>query len=84
MVKDNPEYPRVAQRKGISGYVILQYTVTETGTVEDITVLQSNPEGVFDEAARQAAIKYRYLPRIVDGEPTQVSGVKTRITFEMI
>ncbi len=84
VVKDNPEYPRVAQRKGISGYVILQYTVTETGTVEDITVLQSSPEGVFDEAARQAAIKYRYLPRIVDGEPTQVTGVKTRITFEMI
>ena len=84
VVKDNPEYPRVAQRKGISGYVILQYTVTETGTVEDITVLQSSPEGVFDEAARQAAIKYRYLPRIVDGEPTQVSGVKTRITFETI
>ncbi len=84
VVKDNPEYPRVAQRKGISGYVVLQYTVTETGTVEDITVLQSSPEGVFDEAARQAAIKYRYLPRIVDGKPTQVSGVKTRIIFEMI
>ena len=84
MVKDNPEYPKVAQRKNISGYVILQYTVTETRTVEDITVLRSSPEGVFDEAARQAAIKYRYLPRIVDGEPTRITGVKTRITFEMI
>ena len=84
VIKDNPEYPRVAQRKGISGYVILQYTVTETGTVEDITVLQASPAGVFDEAALQAAIKYRYLPRIVDGKPTRVTGVKTRITFEMI
>ena len=83
VVKENPKYPSVAFKKNITGYVILEYTVTKIGSVEDISVLDSEPRKVFDKAAVNAAKKYRYLPRIVDGEPIEVPGVKTRITFDI-
>ena len=83
VIKENPTYPTAAARNGVSGYVILEYAVTKTGAVEDISVIDSKPTGIFDEAAIEAAQKYRYMPRIVDGKPIDVPGVKTRITFEI-
>ena len=83
VIKENPKYPTAAARNGVSGYVILEYAVTKTGAVEDISVIDSKPTGIFDEAAIEAAQKYRYMPRIVDGKPIDVPGVKTRITFEI-
>jgi TonB family protein len=83
VVKENPKYPSVAFKKNITGYVILEYTVTKIGSVEDISVLDSEPRKIFDKAAVNAAKKYRYLPRIVDGEPIEVPDVKTRITFDI-
>ena len=83
VVKENPNYPRAAFKKNITGYVILEYTVTKIGSVEDISVLDSEPRKIFDKAAVDAAKKYRYLPRIVDGKPIEVPGVKTRITFDI-
>ena len=83
VVKENPKYPRAAFTKNITGYVILEYTVTKIGSVEDISVLDSEPRKIFDKAAVNAAQKYRYLPRIVDGKPIEVPGVKTRITFDI-
>ena len=83
ILKANPAYPRMAQRKGIEGYVILQYTVSKEGFVKNPTVIDSSAPGIFDEAALDAALKYRYLPMLLSGVPVDVPGVKTRITFEM-
>ena len=83
ILKENPAYPRKAQRKGIEGYVVLEYTVSKEGFVKNPTVVDSNAPGIFDKAALDAAQKYRYLPMIVSGVPIDVPGVKTRITFEM-
>ena len=83
VVKENAKYPRVAFKKHITGYVILEYTVTKIGSAKDISVLDSEPRKIFDKAAVNAAKKYRYLPRIVDGKPIEVPGVKTRITFDI-
>ena len=83
VVKVSPEYPPRAVARGIEGSVILKFTVTEKGTVKDPVVVESDPAGIFDRSATQAALKFRYRPRVVDGKPTQVEGVKHKIVFEL-
>lgn len=83
IVKVQPKYPRTPLQRGIEGYVIVQFTVTENGTVEDPVVVESDPPGMFDRAAINAALKFKYKPRVIDGKPIRVSGVKNRIVFEL-
>ncbi|MCY7296037.1 energy transducer TonB [Alteromonas sp. a30] len=83
IVKVAPVYPRRAQQRGIEGYVIVEFTVSKQGSVKDPFVVEANPEGIFERAAIDAALKFKYKPRVVNGEPTDVSGVQNRIVFEM-
>jgi TonB family protein len=68
--------------KIVEGYVDLEFTVNEHGVVENPVVLEST-HALFEPAAIKAALKFEYKPRIVDGQPVAVSGVRTRITFEL-
>ncbi|MGD8417914.1 MAG: energy transducer TonB [Pseudomonadales bacterium] len=83
IVKVAPVYPRRAQTRGIEGYVLLEFIVTKTGAVENPVVIESSPPGIFDRAAVQAALKFKYKPKVVNGEPIDVAGVRNRITFEL-
>jgi len=83
IVKVAPVYPRRAQTRGIEGYVLLEFIVTATGSVRDPRVVESKPPGIFDSAAMQAALKFKYKPKVVNGEPIEVAGVRNLITFEL-
>ena len=83
IVKVQPIYPRRALQRGIEGYVIVEFTVTKQGTTKDIHVVEAKPEGMFDSAAMQAAAKFKYKPRVVDGQPIEVPGVRNKITFQI-
>jgi protein TonB len=65
-----PQYPYKATRRGIEGWVRVSFRVTETGTVEDVQVLESDPAGVFEQAAIKAVYRWRFKPRIVNGQAT--------------
>lgn len=81
IVKVAPIYPRRALSRGIEGYVIVEFTVTKLGTTRDVRVIEAKPSGIFDRAAVQAASKFKYKPRVIDGEPIEVRGVPHKITF---
>ncbi|WP_137165870.1 energy transducer TonB [Salinimonas lutimaris] len=83
IVKVSPVYPRRALQRGIEGFVIVEFTVTKQGTVKNPIVVEANPEGIFEQAAMDAAMKFKYKPRVVNGEATEVSGVQNRITFQI-
>lgn len=82
IVRVAPIYPSRALSRGIEGFVDLSFTVTAAGTVKDPIVIQSS-SSLFDRAATQAVLKFKYKPRVVDGQPVEVPGVKTRITFKI-
>jgi protein TonB len=65
-----PQYPYKAARRGIEGWVRVAFRVTKTGTVEDVQVLESDPAGVFEQAAIKAVYRWRFKPRIVNGQAT--------------
>ncbi|MEL0068857.1 MAG: energy transducer TonB, partial [Gammaproteobacteria bacterium] len=83
IVKVQPIYPRRALQRGIEGYVIVEFTVTKNGSVANPKVVEAEPPNLFDKAAVDAAKKFKYKPRVIDGEPTEVMGVQNLITFTM-
>lgn len=83
IVKVAPVYPRRALSRGIEGYVIVEFTVTKQGTVRDPVVVRAEPESLFDRAAMDAALKFKYKPRVVNGEAVEVAGVQNKISFQI-
>lgn len=82
IVQVAPQYPRRAMARGLEGYVLLEFTVTREGTVRDPRVVDSS-SGLFDRAALDAVSRFRYRPRVIDGEPVEVPGVRFRMIFEL-
>lgn len=80
IVKVAPVYPARAASRGLEGYVIVEFVVTRTGTTRDVTVVEST-SSLFERAAVDAAFKFKYKPRVIDGEPVEVPGVRNKITF---
>lgn len=82
IVRVAPVYPARALSRGIEGYVDMSFTVTTTGSVKDPIVVYST-SSLFERAAIRAVLKFKYKPRVVDGVPVEVPGVKTRISFQI-
>jgi len=83
IVKVAPIYPRRAQTRGITGYCIIEYIVTRSGSIRDPKAVDCQPEGVFERASLKAAEKFKYKPRVVDGEAIEVAGVQNKFTYEL-
>ncbi|MEN8006255.1 MAG: TonB family protein [Candidatus Krumholzibacteriota bacterium] len=83
IVKIAPVYPPVAQSRGIEGYCIVEYTVTAAGTTRDVAVVEAEPTGIFDKVSIAAALKFKYRPRVVNGEPIEVRGVRNRFVYQL-
>jgi len=82
IVKVQAKYPSRALSRGIEGYCTVQYTVTKTGETRDVSVVDC-PQQVFASSSVKAAKKFKYKPKVVDGEPIEVPGVRNKFTFEM-
>lgn len=83
IVKVAPMYPRRANSRGIEGYCTVEYTVTKTGAIRDPVPIDCQPKGYFERASVKAALKFKYKPRVVDGEAIDVLGVQNRFTYEL-
>ncbi len=83
IVKVAPIYPRRATSRGIEGYCIVEYTVTKNGSIRDPQAVDCQPSGIFERASVKAAEKFKYKPRVVDGEPIEVAGVQNKFTYTL-
>jgi len=77
-----PNYPLIASQRGLEGHVIVVFDVTEMGTVRDVVVIESS-SSVFNKAAIDAAYRFRYKARMLDGVPQASSGLRKLFRFEM-
>jgi len=77
-----PQYPMELRIRGIEGRLVVAYTVTELGLVQDITIVQANPPRVFDQAVIRALKRWRFQPAMVDGAAIS-SQVQDVIVFEL-
>ncbi|KAA9131060.1 TonB family protein [Marinihelvus fidelis] len=84
IVKVAPIYPQRALSRGTEGYCTVEYTVTRQGTIRDPFVVPGQcTSSLFERASIQAALKFKYKPRVIDGQPIEVPGVQNRFRFEI-
>jgi protein TonB len=84
IVKVAPIYPNRALTRGVEGYCVVQYTVTRLGTTKDPFVVPDQcTSTLFHRASVNAALKFKYKPRIMDGEAVEVPGVQNKFTYEI-
>ncbi|MCM2349785.1 MAG: TonB family protein [Bacteriovoracaceae bacterium] len=78
----NPVYPQSAQARGIEGYVILEIIISERGQVSQAKVLTANPQGLFEQVAIEAVMKWSFEPGIENGKAV-ISRIKQKVNFEL-
>jgi protein TonB len=83
IVRVQPQYPLRASERGIEGWVEVEFTISKLGTVKNPMVLNSHPSSIFDRAALKAIKKWKYNPKIEDGEPMERPGIKVRLKFDL-
>ncbi|MEZ5509341.1 MAG: energy transducer TonB [Gammaproteobacteria bacterium] len=80
--KPTPAYPDRALDRGIEGDCTVEYTVTASGTVESPQV-SGECHPLFIRPSLEAAREFRYQPRLVDGQPQAVAGVRNTFHYRI-
>jgi protein TonB len=78
-----PSYPREAKHAQIEGTVYLQFDINKRGIPTNISVLESKPKGVFDQAAINAVKKWRYAKKYSHGKLIGTPNFRNRINFRL-
>jgi protein TonB len=75
-------YPSMAKRNSIEGRVVVRVLIGKKGKAEKMEVVESTPEGMFDDAALKSLKYWQFRPGILGGElvPT---WVKVPLTFKL-
>jgi TonB family protein len=77
-----PVYPVEAQRRGIAGWVDVEFIVGTDGIPRGVTVVGAEPPLTFDESALAAVSLYRYEPFEHDGRAYERLG-RLRLRFDL-
>lgn len=78
-----PKYPRVAERRNLSGWVDVVFTVKTDGATADIEVRDAEPDDVFVNAALRAVERWEFEPIVENGAPVEKqTGVRLMFALE--
>lgn len=83
VIRIEPIYPVKAARDNIEGGVILQFDITKDGSTDNIEVIESFPQQVFDKHAITALKQWTYKPRIQGGQAQRQTGLKVQLDFRL-
>ena len=83
MYRTQPNYPIVAQQRGLEGWVLLTYDVDTSGTLSNIAVIDSEPRKIFDKEAVRALRKWKFKPAMTKGQPIASVGQTVKIEFNI-
>jgi protein TonB len=80
-----PQYPTRAAQRGIQGWCLVSFTVDGLGNVveESIVVVDADPQNIFDRSSERAAARFKFQPRVVDGQGVEVPGVQYLFRYEL-
>lgn len=77
-----PDYPLNAKRRGIQGEVKVRILINEQGTVENVSVVNAKPPGVFDQSVLHCVSRWRFKAGTVGGRPVRALA-ETTVKFEL-
>jgi periplasmic protein TonB len=70
LVKTLPQYPAIPRVAHIQGTVVLQATISKSGSIQNLRVISGHP--MLQQAAMDAVRSWRYKPYLLNGEPVEV------------
>jgi len=76
-----PKYPRMAQRLGVAGSVLLRLAIDASGKLTGVEVLNGAGNG-FDEEAIQAVKRSTFAPAVRNGRPVRCLAL-LKIRFQL-
>jgi len=79
----NPRYPRRAAIDRLEGYVKFLFDISTDGSVENLRMLDSVPNGIFDDVATHAISQWLFKPAIVEGKPVEQKNMTYTLEFKM-
>jgi protein TonB len=75
-------YPPRARAGGVEGHVVISLLIGVTGEIEQVRIVESHPEGVFDEAAMQGINQWRFEPATYQGQAVR-AWARQRVRFDL-
>lgn len=75
-------YPELARKQGVSGFVRMNVLIDENGSVEDVKVVESEPNGIFDLKADSTVRQWRFEPATYNGKKVKVWATQ-KIVFKL-
>ena len=84
LFKLKPDYPSHALAKRREGVCLVNYTINTDGTVDDISVVESECDPLFRNTSIHAAKSFVYKPRIKNGMPQEVQNVRNKFVFRIL
>ena len=83
LVRIPPQYPSQCQRTARDREtVVVEFDVTPEGSVINARVIETT-NACFNRAAMRAVERWRYAPRIIDGQSQPRFGVRTALDFDL-
>jgi protein TonB len=75
-------YPELARKQGVSGYVTMNVLIDESGNVENVEILDSKPEEIFDLKADSTIRRWKFEPATYNGKKVKVWAMQ-KIVFKL-
>jgi len=82
MVRIPPQYPPRAAERGTEGYCTVQFDVTPDGTPTNIEAIDCS-SSLFERSTVRAVERWRYEPKIENGNAVWRRGVQTRLDYRL-
>jgi len=67
-----------------SGGCVVEFSITETGNVGDVRMLECDSPDLFSSSAKESALEWKYKPRVANGQAVIVDGHRAKLTYEII
>lgn len=71
-MRKNINYPKQAKERGLEGTVLVQFVVSKTGEITNVSVKNKVDEALDKEAVRLIQSMPKFIPGSKDGQPVNV------------
>ena len=83
LVKVKPIYPFSALANEIEGECTVEFTISKNGSTKDVHAVPRECNRLFLKSSVDAAKKFKYKARVLNGETIEVENVKNKFIYRL-
>jgi protein TonB len=74
-------YPQLAYQRRIKGKVLVRILISHQGRIDEVSIVEAQPQGIFEEATLSATQGLVFSPAIRRGQPVKSQKI-LEVTFD--